>query len=82
MYCGPGPNPYSHLSTVFPRKISGTIIGFSKLKKLKVLQKLNYDNIISLVHSMAITILQVKTYVVAPLEGKSHTTSSTIGVMT
>ena len=29
-----------------------------------------------------ITILQVKTYIVAPLEGKSHTTSSTIGVMT
>ena len=31
---------------------------------------------------MYITILQVKTYIVAPLEGKSHTTSSTIGVMT
>ena len=31
---------------------------------------------------MIITILQVKTYIVAPLEGKSHTTSSTIGVMT
>ena len=29
-----------------------------------------------------ITILQVKTYIVAPLEGKSHTKSSTIGVMT
>ena len=40
MYCGPGPNPYSHLSTIFPRKISGTIIGFFKVKKkLKVLQK-------------------------------------------
>ena len=29
-----------------------------------------------------ITILQVKTYIVALLEGKSHTRSSTIGVMT
>ena len=32
--------------------------------------------------TIAITMLQVKTYVVTPLEGKSYTTSSTVGVMT
>ena len=32
--------------------------------------------------TIAITIMQVKTYIVAPLEGKSYTTFSTIGVMT
>ena len=31
--------------------------------------------------SKDITILQVKTYVVTPLEGKSYTTSFTVGVM-